>query len=130
MAKKLAVQKLTEAEQVTQWMLNSTYPLKEEIEKLRTIIKKVDKRISERIKWNAPSYYFQEDIVTFGPDRKGRILLVFHHPHVVKVKSDLLEGDYKDRRLVYFSDAKEVDSSKKELERILKEIVNAIAEKV
>ncbi|WP_317896596.1 DUF1801 domain-containing protein [Aurantibacillus circumpalustris] len=130
MANKSSIQKITDTEQVTEWMLNSIYPLKPEIEKLRTIIKNSDKRISERIKWNAPSYYYMEDIVTFGPDRKGRILLVFHHPYVVKIKSDLLEGNYKDRRLAYFSDSKEVQLGKKELERIIKEIVNTIAKKV
>ena len=118
--------KLSDAELVNQWMQTSTYPLKEEIEILREVIKKADKKISERIKWNAPSYYYKEDIVTFGPDRKGRILLVFHHPSVVKIKSDLLEGDYKDRRLVYFNDAKDVQSKKKELAGIVKEIVQVI----
>lgn len=118
--------KLSDAEQVTQWMETTTYPMKEEIEILREIIKKADKKISERIKWNAPSYYYKEDIVTFGPDRKGRILLVFHHPSVVEIKSELLEGDYKDRRLVYFKDAKEVQAKKKELAAIVKKIAQVI----
>ncbi|PBQ33314.1 hypothetical protein CNR22_16535 [Sphingobacteriaceae bacterium] len=126
MAKNSSSPKLSDAEQVAHWMQTSTYPLKEEIEILREVIKKADKKISERIKWNAPSYYYKEDIVTFGPDRKGRILLVFHHPFVVKIKSDLLEGDYKDRRLVYFNDAKEVKAAKKELTRIVREIVEEI----
>lgn len=121
--------KITDAEQVAQWMLESAHPLKPEIEKLRSIIKKSDKRINERIKWNAPSYYFIEDIVTFGPDRKGRVLLVFHHPCVVEIKSGLLTGNYKDRRLVYFSDSGEILSAKKELQKIIREIVNSIAGK-
>jgi len=122
--------KMTDAEQVTQWMLNSNYPLKDGMEMIRTIIKKSDKKISERIKWNAPSYYYKDDIVTFGPDRKGRILLVFHHPFVVKIKSHLLEGEYKDRRLVYFSDTNEIQSNKKELTRIVKEIISEIENKI
>lgn len=126
MAKKSPAPKLSDAEQVTQWMQTTTYPLKDEIEVLREVIKKADKKISERIKWNAPSYYYKEDIVTFGPDRKGRLLLVFHHPSVVEIKSDLLEGDYKDRRLVYFNDAKDVQTKKKELAGIVKAIVQAI----
>ena len=104
-------------------MQNTKHPLKEQIDELRSAIKKADKRIGERIKWNAPSYYFNEDIVTFGPERKGQILLVFHHPYVVKVKSELLEGDYKDRRLVYFDSPAAVRSGKKEITRIVKEIV-------
>lgn len=129
MAKKSSVPKRSDAEQVSQWMLTTTYPMKAEIETLREIIKGSDAKISERIKWNAPSYSYKEDIVTFGPDKKGRLLLVFHHPFVVKIKSDLLEGDYKDRRLVYFRDAGEISSRKKELSRIVKEIVKEIEQR-
>jgi phosphopentomutase len=43
------------------------------------------------------------------------VLLVFHHPHIVKIKSDLLEGDYKDRRLAWFGSMKEIKSNKKNL---------------
>jgi len=35
----------------------------------------------------------------------------------------LLEGDYKDRRLVYFNSLSEIKSGKKELERIIDESV-------
>ena len=129
MAKKVSAPKLSDAEQVAQWMMNLTHPLKDQVEVIRDLIKKADRKISERIKWNAPSYYYKDDIVTFGPDRKGRILLVFHHPYVVKIKSGLLEGDYKDRRLVYFDDAKAIQSNKKELSRIVKEIVAEIDRK-
>ena len=94
---------------------------------MRKIIKKCSAKLGERVKWNAPSYYYKEDIVTFGPARKDpRILLVFHHPLVVKVRSALLEGDYKDRRLVYFDSMKAVKENKKELERILNEIIAGI----
>lgn len=129
MAKKETTPKPTDAEQVDLWMSNSAHPLKKGIEVIRTLIKKADKRIQERVKWNAPSYYYIDDIVTFGPERKGKILLVFHHPSVVKITSQLLEGDYKDRRLVYFESEKEIQSNKKELVRIVKEIVHEIEKK-
>lgn len=119
--------KLTDQELVQNYMDNLTHSLKPEIETLREVIKKSDNRICERIKWNAPSYYHIEDIVTFGPMRKDKqILLVFHHPFVNKIKSELLKGDYKDRRLVAFSSMSEIKDSRKELTRIMKEMVAAI----
>ncbi|HKZ66959.1 MAG TPA: hypothetical protein VJ111_11405, partial [Chitinophagaceae bacterium] len=69
------------------------------------------------------------DIVTFGPLRPGKILLVFHHPFVVKIESELLEGDYKDRRLVYLDSMKTIKANKKELERIINEIIDFIDNK-
>jgi len=87
MIKKL-ITKLTDAEQVALYMENATHSLKAEMEAIRKIIKGADKRIGERIKWSAPSYYFKQDMVTFGPVKANTILLVFHHPFIVKIKSE------------------------------------------
>lgn len=105
------------------------HPLKQGVEVLRSIIKNVNPKLNERIKWNAPSYYYMNDIVTFGPLRSEKILLVFHHPFVVKVESKLLEGDYKDRRLVYLDSMKAIKANKKELEQIINEIMDLIDNK-
>jgi len=126
MAKKALEGKLTDAEKVKQYMDAADHPLKKEVEVLRKVIKSADSRLGERIKWNAPSYYYKEDIVTFGPVRQGKVLLVFHHPFVVKVKSELLEGDYKDRRLVYFDSMSAIKNNKDELQRIIQEIIAKI----
>jgi len=129
MAKKSSTVKLTDDEKVALYMEKWDHPLKPEVETIRNLIKKANSKIAERIKWNAPSYYYINDIVTFGPVRQGRILLVFHHPFVVNVKSKLLEGDYNGRRLVYFDSMKAIKTNKKEVERILNEIIDHIDQK-
>jgi hypothetical protein len=133
--------KPSDEEQVTAYMKNLNHPMKAETEAVRTIIKNSNKKLSERIKWNAPSYYYKparpddsghsgrEDIVTFGPYKNGKFLLVFHHPSIVKIKSALLEGDYTNRRLLYLADMKAIKENKKELERIMNESVKAIEQK-
>ncbi len=118
---------LKEAQQVIAYMARLKGKQFEEVDAVRKLIRKSSKKLQERIKWNAPSYYYKEDVVTFGPYKPGKLLLVFHHPAVVKVKSELLQGDYKDRRLVYFKDAKEAEKNKKELARIVNEILKQIA---
>ena len=121
---KIKKAKPTEQEQVSEWMNKLDPEMKPAIDAVREIIKAAGAKLSERIKWNAPSYYYKEDIVTFGPARsKDKIILVFHHPNIVKIKSALLEGDYKDRRLVYFNSVSEIKYGKKELERIIGESV-------
>lgn len=117
---------MSDKEQVSDYMAKLKHPLKNEIEEVRKIIKGSDKRISERIKWNAPSYYYIEDMVTFNHRNQKAVHLVFHHPEIVNIKSILLQGDYKDRRMTYFKDMKEVRSNKKELERIMTGLVNKI----
>jgi uncharacterized protein YdhG (YjbR/CyaY superfamily) len=98
------------------------HPLKAEIEAVRAIIKS-NKKIAERIKWNAPSFFYTDDLATIHVKAKQHVHLIFHHPAIVKIKSPLLEGDYKDRRMMYFENIGEVKARKKELTRIIKELV-------
>lgn len=119
--------KPTEAEQVNEWIDKLDASFKPSINAVRKIIKAASAKLNERIKWNAPSYYYNEDIVTFGPTKaKDKIILVFHHPDIVKIRSELLGGNYKDRRLVYLNSMKEIKDAQNELERIIKESVAMI----
>ena len=127
MSAKIKSPKPTEQEQVNEWMGKLGAEMKPAVDAVRKIIKTAGPELNERIKWNAPSYYYKEDIVTFGPTKsKDKIILVFHHPKIVKIKSDLLKGDYKDRRLTYFNSLNEIKDGKKELERIIKESIEMI----
>ena len=110
-------------EEVNAFMKLLDHPLKDEIEAVRNIIKS-NKKIAERIKWNAPSFFYTDDLATIHVKAKQHVHLIFHHPAIVKIKSALLEGDYKDRRMMYFENMKEVKARKKELARIIKELVD------
>jgi hypothetical protein len=105
------------------FMKNLKHPLKAEIEALRTIIKSVNKNITEEIKWAAPSFSYYDYIATFNPRDKKRVHLVFHNPLIEGVKSKLLEGDYRGRRMAYFADMKDVKSKKSELIKVIKELI-------
>jgi uncharacterized protein YdhG (YjbR/CyaY superfamily) len=124
---KKKTEKPTDEENVKEWIAKLDTETKKQVDAVRKTIKAASPKLNERIKWNAPSYYYKEDIVTFGPSRKkDQVLLVFHHPNIVKIKSALLEGNYKDRRLVYFNTSAEITAGKKELGRIVKEMVKMI----
>lgn len=113
----MPAKKLTDQEQVQAYMEPLEHPLKAEIEAVRDIIKQSDSKISERIKWNAPSYYYKEDMVTIHVKAQQHVHLVFHYPAIVQIQSEASLGDYKDRRMVYFKDITEVQEKKAELER-------------
>jgi uncharacterized protein YdhG (YjbR/CyaY superfamily) len=125
-ADKTRTPKLSDAEQVAEFMEKLDHPLKAEIEAVRHIIKNSSPLISERIKWNAPSYYTSADLLTFNPKTTKNVQIVFHHIAIVDIKSDLLEGNYKDRRLVHLLDMAEVMAKKAELERIIQEYVSLV----
>lgn len=99
------------------------YPLIDEISAVRKIIKGVNPRITEEWKWNAPSFSYGDYMVTLNLSEKKQIRLVFHCPEVIKIKSELLMGEYRDRRLVYMIDMADIVKKKNELERIVREIV-------
>jgi uncharacterized protein YdhG (YjbR/CyaY superfamily) len=107
---------------VNDFMQQLDHPLKAEIELVRAIIK-ANRKIAERIKWNAPSFFYVDDLATIHVKARQHVHLIFHHPAIVKIKSKYLEGDYKDRRMMYFSNAKEIRSRKQELARIMNELV-------
>ncbi len=109
-------------EGVSAFLKQLEHPLKVEIEAVRAIIRS-NPKICERIKWNAPSFFYVDDLATIHVKAKQHVHLIFHHPAIVKIKSALLEGDYKDRRMMYFENMKEVKTRKKELTRIIDELV-------
>ena len=115
---------VSRTDKVDEFLRELNHPLKAEVEAVRSIIKSVNKDINEEVKWNAPSFNYKgEYLVTFNLRNTERIHLVFHNAKISNVKSELLEGDYKDRRMTYFADMKEIKAKKAELERILKQLI-------
>lgn len=115
---------VSRTDKVDEFLENLSHPLKAEVEAIRSIIKDVNKDINEEIKWKAPSFNYKgEYMVTFNLWEEKRIHLVFHNPQISKVKSKLLEGDYKDRRMAYFSGMKDVIAKRSALEKVLKDLI-------
>jgi hypothetical protein len=125
--------KLSDKEQVTQHIKKLDPAISKTIEAIRKIILATDKKISEHIKWNNPSFYYNCEMKSFDPKEykrdiavmnlhKGRIMLVFPSGAKVKDSTGFLTGDYKDgRRLAIFADMKEVKAKEKALQKIIKD---------
>jgi hypothetical protein len=76
--KSTSVRTRTSTTDVTAFMARLDHPLKAEIEALRTLIRSVDPRIQERIKWNAPSFAIHEDFATFKLYPAATVQVVLH----------------------------------------------------
>jgi uncharacterized protein YdhG (YjbR/CyaY superfamily) len=112
---------------VDEFLEKLDHPFKAEVQAIRAIIKGVNTHITEQIKWNAPSFSYQGAYLgTFNLHAKSHVHLVFHNPMIAQVKSGLLEGDYKDRRMAYFSDLHDVSVKEAELENVVKALVRLI----
>jgi hypothetical protein len=123
-------------EAVTLFLAELNHPLKLEIEHLRTIILEANGELDEIIKWNAPSYVYQNiDCITFKIYPPKAIQLIFHRGAKVKVQlkdrliddtSRLLVWKENDRALLSFSNFEEIKSKEKELITIIQKWINAI----
>jgi hypothetical protein len=108
---------------VDRFMAALDHPLRAEVQALRDIILAVDDRITEQIKWKAPSFSCGDYIATFNLRARQHVHLVFHNPHLAAVDSDLLSGSWPDRRMAYFTDLADVEAKRAELERVVREII-------
>ena len=111
---------------VDDFMLQLQHPLHAEIEMLRNVIKATNKKIAERVKWNAPSYFYKNDLATIHVKETKQILLIVHEAFVVHIQSPLLQGNYSNRRLVYLADANAIKTNTKEIKRIFSMLVSNI----
>ena len=98
------------------------HPFKAEMEAVRAIILGVSDKISERIKWNAPSFFYKEDLGAFNPraTEYAHLILLFPGGAGMEDKSGLLEGNHKDRREAKFHSLDDVKAKKRALEKLVK----------
>lgn len=126
-------------EQVKEFIQTSKHPLKKAVEEIREIILSADKRITEHIKWNAPSFCFNgDDRITFNLSKNDRILLIFHRGAKVKDgkskeplfedTTGMLEWLAHDRAVVKIQTIEEVAGKKAVLTKIVKRWLSATTE--
>jgi hypothetical protein len=122
--------KLSGPQQVVDFLNNLEHPLNKEIEEVRKIILSTNESISEHIKWNAPSFCFDnEDRVTFNLQGKGFFRLVFHCGAKVKDQAGdgtlfedttgLLDWVTTDRAMIKITDMSDVESKKEKLAAVV-----------
>lgn len=88
---------------VDDFMKTLDHPFKTEVQVLREAILSIDPRITEQVKWNAPSFSYGGYMATFSLSRTEHLLLIFHNGAILDDQDGLLLGDYPDRRMVYFT---------------------------
>lgn len=125
---KTGTDKNKELETPDNLMLAVNHPLKAEIEELRKIINAASEKISERIKWNAPSYYYIKDMAAFNPHQEKfvQIIFIFYNGNMITESGGLLEGKWKDRREARFYSKEDIKNKRSNLEKVVHEWVALI----
>jgi hypothetical protein len=116
-----------DAQKVSEYLSTTDHPFRAEMAAVRDIIMNANRKISERIKWNAPSFFYQADMAAFNPHTTKFLQVVFVFPKgLVHDSTGLLQGDYKDRRLARFNDLQDVTSRQAALEQVVNDWVALI----
>src|SRR5262249_10496246 len=114
------------------------HPLKPEIEAVRQIILGVSPEIREGIKWNAPSFRTADYFATLNlraKDAKDHVWLILHMSAKAKDNTKgmritdpagLPQWLAKDRCLVTFKDAKDIQAKRAALEAIVREWIGRL----
>jgi len=120
----MAKKTVNQTEKVNAFMDQLDHPFKAEVQAVRDIIKHVNEDITEEIKWNAPSFSYKGYLATFNLWAKQHVHLIFRNGAILNHESGLLEGNYPDRRMVYFSNMEDVKAKQPALEKAIREWVS------
>lgn len=126
----MAKTKLNSAD-VDEFMLTLEHPLHAELSALRSLIMGVDPSIQEGIKWNAPSFFFNDYFATFNLRSRDQIQVIFHTGAKVKESSvigveiddpfGMVKWLAKDRCLMTLQDMADLESKRSSLETIIRQ---------
>lgn len=123
------------AADVKAWLERLEHPRKREILALREVIRGVDQRVAESIKWNAPSFSTTEHFATFHLRDTAAVQIVFHlgaKARGVGMRGriadplGLLQWRDADRATVGFRTLAEVEARKAALAAIVKQWITFV----
>lgn len=120
---------MPKTETVAEYMARLEHPMKAEMDVVREIIQNATDQLAERIKWNAPSFYLKAnpklDLLAFHPRATDciHLVLVFHNGAMIEDRQGLLEGDYKDRRMVRLHSMADIEARRPVLENVVRQWV-------
>ncbi len=105
---------------VDSWFETYDNPQKEAVARVREIILMADPRITESIKWKAPTFEYQGNIASFFPRAKRHVSLMFHKGASIPGDHPLLEGDGDTTRTAKFADLEDIEAKRAQIEGVVR----------
>jgi uncharacterized protein YdhG (YjbR/CyaY superfamily) len=111
---------MRKSKEVEVWFARYDNPMKDVVARIREIILAADPRISECIKWQAPTFVFEGNLASFFPKSKQHASLMFHTGAHIPGKFPRLEGGGDTSRVMKIGSLAEADAARRELEQIVR----------
>lgn len=106
--------------EVDAWLERYENPQKPLVEAVREVVLAADPRVTETIKWQAPTFVFHGNIASFFPKSKAHVALMFHTGASLADPTGLLEGDGAVSRIARFHDADDLAAKTDALQGLIR----------
>jgi hypothetical protein len=104
---------------VDRWFEQYDNPMKDVVQRIRAIVLGADARISECIKWQAPTFTYEGNLASFYPRSRQHASLMFHLGAKIPGKHPRLEGSGSTSRVMKIGSVREASAAKADIERIV-----------
>lgn len=104
--------------EVDAWFEAYEHPAKDAMLRVREIILG-DGRMTETIKWKAPTLMYRGNLASFNPRTKSHVSLMFHTGASIPGDHPRLLGGGDTARYMKFADLAEVEAAREELEAVV-----------
>jgi hypothetical protein len=104
---------------VDAWFTRYDNPRKDLVQAVRTALLDADARVTEVIKWQAPTFVYKGNIASFFPKAKKHVTLMFHQGAELPDPTGILEGDGDTARSVKIVDAEDLDAKRAALTKVV-----------
>ena len=111
---------MNRSEDVDTWLSAYDSPQKDLVAAIRHIILQSDPRVSECIKWQAPTFVYKGNIASFFPKAKKHASLMFHKGAHIPGEWPALEGDAAEARTLKVLDTDDLAQKQSQLEGIIR----------
>ncbi len=109
---------MTKTPEVDAWLDVYDNPMKPVVSAIRDLALAADPRITEAIKWQAPTFVYKGNIASFFPKAKKHASLMFHKGAEIPGSFPNLQGDGKEARTFKVSDLDDLAAKADELTAI------------
>ena len=105
---------------VDAWFERYDNPQRDLVMAVRDTILAADERVTETIKWQAPTFMYRGNIASFYPKATGHASLMFHRGAELPDPAGLLEGEGDVSRVAKFVDADDLERKREALQEIVR----------
>ncbi|HEV7195096.1 MAG TPA: DUF1801 domain-containing protein [Pedococcus sp.] len=110
---------------VDAWFETYTNPQAALVQQVRSLVLAVSPKVTEAIKWQAPTFLYRGNIASFYPKSKQHVSLMFHQGASLPDPTGLLEGEGDTSRVAKFADADDLATKAEALQGLVRAWITA-----